>query len=255
MDLVDSMRQLYGERAENTAIRPSFSTLPPKTFCTYCKKRNHMESDCWKKRKAESSSNERTQTPERGPEMKNTYVTFVSEQQEQVERSVLLDSRAVFTVVGKSTLDNLMTAYGIDRIEKCPPLSLVHRFGTNGTPIEPEFGAIIPWSVRDDKNMEHSFNLRADVLVGEYPLLIGCPALVAFKAVLFFEDLKMSATINGTRCDIPLNQQGNHVFMAHAPRAVSNSTNQTLAARRSSFDHYKPIGSDIVQFFQRPGHC
>ena len=42
------------------------------------------------------------------------------------------------TVIGTSTLDKLMTSYGIESIEKSPLLSLVHLFGTNGTPTEPE---------------------------------------------------------------------------------------------------------------------
>jgi hypothetical protein len=256
MDLVDSMRQLYGEWTDDSVTRPSFNTLPLKRFCTYCKKRNHTEADCWKKRKADSGgSNDSVQTPELKQKMRSTYVTFVSEQQEQIERSALLDSGAVFTVIGTSTLDNLMTSYGMESIEKCPPLSLVHRFGTNGTPIEPEFGAIIPWSIRDKENVEHSFNLRADVLADDYPLLIGCPTLVALKATLFFEDMKLSATINGVRCDVPLSQHGNHVFMNHAPRKFLQSTNQTVAARNSVAGRYEPYDSDAGQFFRRPGHC
>jgi hypothetical protein len=103
--------------------------------------------------------------------------------------------------------------------------------------------------------VEHSFNLRADVLAGDYPLLIGCPTLVALNATLFFEDMKLLATINGVRCDIPLSQHVNHVFMDHAPREYLQSTNQTVAARRSLVGRYEPFDSDAGQFFRRPGHC
>jgi hypothetical protein len=73
----------------------------------------------------------------------------------------------VFTVIGLSTPDKIMKAYGIGEIKKCQPLSLVHRFGTNGTTVKQEFGAIIPWVARDMKGMEHDFNFRADKLERE----------------------------------------------------------------------------------------
>jgi hypothetical protein len=43
------------------------------------------------------------------------------------------------------TLDKIIKSYGISKIDKRQTISLVHRFGTNGAPIESEFGAILPW--------------------------------------------------------------------------------------------------------------
>jgi hypothetical protein len=37
-EIVDSLRQLYGERADAPAASPSFVTVENKKFCTYCKK-------------------------------------------------------------------------------------------------------------------------------------------------------------------------------------------------------------------------
>jgi hypothetical protein len=54
--VVDSMRQLYGERQDFNVPSPSFITSPKeKKFCGYCKKKNHSENDCWTKRKAQKT--------------------------------------------------------------------------------------------------------------------------------------------------------------------------------------------------------
>jgi hypothetical protein len=124
---------------------------------------------------------------------RETYVTYVSADPIDVDRSALIDSGAVHTIIGTSTLDKIMNAHGIVRVEKCNPLAPIHRFGTAGAPIEPEFGAIIPWRVKDMEGDQHDFNLRADVLEGDQPLLIGCPTLMVMKSSLDFCELK-------TRC-------------------------------------------------------
>jgi hypothetical protein len=254
-DLVDSMRQLYGEQADIPMASPSFMTKETKKFCTYCRKKNHVEADCWKRRKeVESKNSIVSSTGESKKASRSTYVTFISVQSMDADRSALVDSGAVFSVIGMSTLDNIMQAYGIKDVEKCQPLSVVHKFGTNGTPIETEFGAIIPWVVQDTNGREHEFNLRVDVLRGDYPLLIGCPTLVSMEAVLYFVGPKLSATINGTRCDLPLRKTGNHMFMDYAFRAMQ-TTNTTLPQGPSRMELYElPVG-DAVQFFRRPGHC
>jgi hypothetical protein len=232
-----------------------FMTKEKKKFCTYCRKKNHVEADCWKKRKeVESQNSTGPSTGEIKKGSRSTYVSFISMQSVIAEQSALVDSGAVFSVIGMSTLDDIMRAYGIKGVEKCQPLSVVHKFGTNGTPIETEFGAIIPWVVQDNKGKEHGFNLRIDVLRGDYPLLIGCPTLVAMEAVLYFAELKLSATINGTRCELPLRKSGNHIFMDYAFKA-RQTTNATFPLEPSRVDYYKLPTGEEVQFFRRPGHC
>jgi hypothetical protein len=192
--IVDSMRQLYGDRADVPVASPSFTTIEkPKKFCNYCKKKNHIETDCWKKRKLISQNRQEKAVGGTSGLLKSTYISYLSDQEGEIHRSGLIDSGAVHTVVGLSTL-NKMELYNITRVEKCQPLSFVHRFGTSGIPIEPEFGAIIPWTARDKIGREHCFNFRADVLEGEHPLLIGCPTLVATKASLDFKNFEMKAT-------------------------------------------------------------
>jgi hypothetical protein len=218
-----------------------------------------VEADCWKKRKALANNNSIAALPQLESQSRNTYVTYVSTQQEHAENSALIDSGAVFTVVGLATLDRIMRAHSIGKIEKCQPLSLVHRFGTNGTPLEPEFGVIIPWVVRDVKGTEHSFNLRADVLEGDFPLLIGFPTLIAMRATIYFGDLKLSAVINDTPCDLPIRQDRNRLFMDHAPRAVVQTTNNTVYQNPFSLGHdtahYELPAEGTVQLFRRPDHC
>jgi hypothetical protein len=136
--VVDSMRQLYGERKDVPAASPSFITSPKeKKFCGYCKKNNHSEKDCWKKRKAQKYhsvvfGNQSADVP--------TFVSFVTSGDEVLYRAGLIDSGAVHTIIAKSTLSDMMAALNISKIEKGPTLSPVHRFGTHGTPIESDFG-------------------------------------------------------------------------------------------------------------------
>jgi hypothetical protein len=170
-----------------------------------------------------------------------------------VDQSALVDSGAVFSVIGMSTLDDIMRAYGFKDVEKCQPLSVVHKFGTNGTPIETEFDAIIPWVVQENKGKEHEFNLRIDVLREDYPLLIGCPALVAMDAVLYFAELKLSATINGALCELPLRKTGNHIFMYYAFK-TRQTTNTTFPLGPSRMEYYELPSGEEFQIFRRPGH-
>jgi hypothetical protein len=253
-DVVDSMRQLYGERVD-VATSSSFATVESKRFCNFCKKRNHVEADCWKKRKAHSYDDPNNERTEPDTNRRGTYVTFISMPQDDTWRSALIDSGAVHTLVGLSTLEKIMKSCRIERIEKCQPLSLVHRFGTHGTPMEPEFGAIIPWAALDTNGAEHEFNLRADVLEGDHPLLIGCPTLISMKASLDFNSLRLSATLNDTQCTIPLQRCGNHLFMGHAPRAHAQVSNDTLYQHQVDLGHYEVPSDYSTQFFRQPGHC
>jgi hypothetical protein len=260
-DLVDSMRQLYGDRqdvpvASPTFTVPSFTTVKKtKKFCTYCKKKNHLEADCWKKRKDnEQNMIDNKPSAPSGP-VNNTYFTYFSGQPDEFKLCGLIDSGAVHTVIGAATLDVMMKRYNISRIEKCPPLSIVHRFGNNGTPMEPEFGAIIPWTVRDVYNKDHCFNLRADVLDGDHPLLIGFPTLVAMKASVDFETLEMKTTINSSVCVLKLSRKGNHIFIGHTPTIPINSTQNVISAPDDDTFYYGISFSGMSQYFQQPDHC
>jgi hypothetical protein len=105
------------------------------------------------------------------------------------------------------------------------------------------------------EGIQHDFNLRADVLEGDHPLLIGCPTLMAMKASLDFCELKLGALINESRCTLPLHRNGNHLFLDHAPRAVSEIDNHNMTQNASSLGHYKLPCAETIQYFRRPGHC
>jgi hypothetical protein len=49
--IVDSMRQIYGEQTEIPIYASASFYENDKRFCNYCKKKNHLEKDCWKGRK------------------------------------------------------------------------------------------------------------------------------------------------------------------------------------------------------------
>jgi hypothetical protein len=99
----------------------------------------------------------------------------------------LIETGAVDSIIGKSTLDSVMKSLNIGKIQKGQTLQVVHRFGTHGTPIEPEFGVFISWTAEDTQGNAHSFNSRADVSEGDHPFLIGCPTLMAIKSTIIFK--------------------------------------------------------------------
>jgi hypothetical protein len=253
--LVDSMRQLFGDRQDIPINSPLFVTSESeKRFCNYCKKKNHIEKDCWKKKKAlRESASASSSMPGKSQE-KSTYVTFLSAQDEVPVQSALIDTGAVHTIIGKSTLDSMMKSLNIGKIEKCQTLQVVHRFGTHGTPIEPEFGVIIPWTAEDTQGNTHSFNFRADVLEGDHPFLIGCPTLMAMKSTIIFENLSLKAIINDVPCSLPLKKRGNHVFIDHAP--VSLAVLPIHAEEQSNDENYYGH-QDLrwAQYFLLPDHC
>jgi hypothetical protein len=85
---------------------------------------SHLEEDCWKKCKDLSNDEmEATQTNTEGPK-RSTYVTYTSLTAKNAESLALIDSGAVYTIIGSKTLDKIMGFYGIVRVEKCQTLSL-----------------------------------------------------------------------------------------------------------------------------------
>ena len=79
-------------------------------------KANHGEKDCWKKRKAKKDhsivlESQSADVP--------TFVSFVTSGDEVLSRSGLIDSGAAHTIIGKYTLNDMMAAHDISKIEKC----------------------------------------------------------------------------------------------------------------------------------------
>jgi hypothetical protein len=168
-------------------------------------------------------------------------------------RAGLIDSGAAHNIVGRNTLDIIMGSLGMSRAEKCQPQSPIHRFGAHGASIEPDFGIIIPWDAKDMNGQTHSFNLRADVLEGDHPLLIGCPTLVSMKASLDFDKILLKATINGRQCSMKLMKCGNHLFLEnHMP--PSNLV-PVSPAEQSHESYYGSNDHAWTQLFPRPDHC
>jgi hypothetical protein len=97
------------------------------------------------------------------------YVSFLSLKNDISAQLGLIDSGAAHTIIGKATSDSMMTSLKFPKLGKCSPQAPVHRFGAHGTPIEPEFGVIIPWKAQDIGGSTHSFFFRAYVLDGDHP--------------------------------------------------------------------------------------
>jgi hypothetical protein len=131
---------------------------------------------------------------------------------------------------------------------------VVHRFGTHGIPIEPEFGVIIPWTADDTQGNAHSFNFRADVLEGGHPFLLGCPTLMAMKLTIIFEKFRLKAIINDVACLLPLKKRGNHIFIDHAP--VSPAVLPIHAEEQATDENYHGHHDlQLAQCFLLPDHC
>jgi hypothetical protein len=82
--LVDAMRQQFGNRQDIPIYSPLLVTRQgEKRICNYCKKNNHAENDCWKKKKARKKikSTVSSSIPGKRQE-KYSYVTFLSTQNE-----------------------------------------------------------------------------------------------------------------------------------------------------------------------------
>ena len=92
----------------------------------------------------------------------------------------------------------------------------MHRFGIYGTPLESDFGVIIPWSARDIERKFHTFSIKADVLEGDHPFLIGFPTITSMKASLNFSEAELYVTISNESCCFKLRKQVNHLFMGHS---------------------------------------
>jgi hypothetical protein len=255
--IVNSMKQLFGDRHDIAIAGTTYHTKNmEKRFCNYCKKKNHLEKDCWKKRKDLALNNQQTDketkavSTVKGP----IYVSFLSLQNETSPQMGLIDSGAVHTIIGKATLNSMMNSLNFAKLEKCSPQAPVHRFGAHGTPIEPEFGVIIPWKAQDTEGSTHSFFFRADVLDGDHPFLIGCPTLISMSASLDFGALLLKAIINGKTCSLQLHKRGNHLFICNQ----SESLNEDPISKEEQIHETTYYGCNDyawTQFFLQPDHC
>jgi hypothetical protein len=90
------MMQLYGDRADVPVASRSFTMIEkPKKFYNYCKKKNHIETDCWKKRKLISQNRQDKAVGGISGPLESTYISYLSDQEGEIHRSGLTDSGAV----------------------------------------------------------------------------------------------------------------------------------------------------------------
>jgi hypothetical protein len=92
--IVDSMRQFFGNHQDSPIAGPSFHTKdsakPEKRFCNFCKKKNHLEKDCWKKRKSLRDSSEEAIEKTNSRANGSIYVSFLSTEKEIARTQGLL---------------------------------------------------------------------------------------------------------------------------------------------------------------------
>jgi hypothetical protein len=131
----------------------------------------------------------------------------------------------------------------------------VHRFGAHGMPIEPDFGVIIPWVAQDVKGNDHSFFVRADVLDGEHPLLIGYPTLVSMQAILDFHNLTLKAFVNGKACLLKLKRKGNHICIENLSKVIKIGDSTTRIDQNNESTYYGTNDSSWTAFFRQPDLC
>jgi hypothetical protein len=183
------------------------------------------------------------------------YMSALSTERGMSPYSGLIDSGAVHTLIWRSTLDTIMSSLRMEKVDKCPPLTLVHRFGAHGTPIEPDFGVIIPWVARDIKENDHSVFFRADVLDGEHPLLIGCPTLVSMQAILDFHNINLKAFVNGNNCLLKLKRKCYHLFFENISKIIKIGDSTPRIDQNNKSTYYGTNDSSWTAFFQQPDLC
>ena len=106
-----------------------------------------------------------------------------------------------------------MMSYGLTQIQTSAPSKFKHQFGNSGDPMMAIFSARLLFSVQDVKKGRLEFALKADVIHGDHPLLLGLPSLRAMKAKINCESGTLEISINGKERKIQLQNDGNHLFL------------------------------------------
>ena len=132
---------------------PSNKKEPRKKFCRYCKKRSHSIEECWLKQKADQ---------------KKTSSFPVFSDFRSLLVNPIVDSAAATSLIGEETLKCYANCMSLDDLERQVPILDVHCFGRYGKEVKTLYSVLIPLPITD-----HNVLVRADVLPGAHPFLLG----------------------------------------------------------------------------------
>ena len=124
---------------------------------------------------------------------------------------VIIDTGASSSVVGKTTLDNAMTALGLDRVEDVPIKQRHHRFGNHDVDQPSLFAVKMTFQPRSSS--QPAFDVSFDVIDGDLPFLLGLPSLMAMGATLNHKYLSLSLSLRGKYERLRLVRTGDHISL------------------------------------------
>ena len=213
-------------------------------FCLFCRKIGHTKPHCFKFKKtrgsrAKSSDGGTLATDE---EVVPTFLMRSTSGKKGVPSayviSALVDTGAVATVIGKSTLDTFMKTLGLKNIPMSEPIRKCHQFGDFGEPQTVVFATELPFQVKDTKKEVLKFKLNADVIEGTHPLLLGLPSLKAMQARISISNPKLEIRVKGVSHTIQLTHVNHHLYLDY----YMEEKNQRLSANFASFPSSSPDG-------------
>lgn len=162
------------QACKNTADRPTMFTAKKDIQCGYCRKKGHVENDCFKKKRdqARKYTGRRAQggpsnDSDGGMQVFYTYNTGAKD-----NCRALIDSGACGSVVGKETLDKAMNDLDLTSIENCTPKKEYHRFGNHAEQQKAICAVAFPFNCATDGNKFANFKVQFNVIAGNLSFVI-----------------------------------------------------------------------------------
>ena len=178
--------------AENSKVKKS-------SFCRYCHKKGHVLQECFKKKRADERKSQ------------NTYQknwNFLEADDTFKMLSPIIDTAATETLIGENTLTEYLAHLGLSQPMKLSPIALIHKFGLKGVPEHTKYSAYIRLPIRGKIIL-----VRADVLPGDHPFLIGLSTQEKMKASIDTSNRKMTIRLDDIPFTILLERKGKYLTL------------------------------------------
>ena len=131
-------------------------------------------------------------------------------------RTALIDTGPWQLLIGNEMLDQLSEVISSQKFSQMSSLQTEHKFGKKVDTFCSLFSVEIQFAVYNQINGQTSkFRVRADVLEGSHPFIIGTPTLHKIQSKIDTPSNKIHFTVNGKRQEERLIQGGNHLYISH----------------------------------------
>lgn len=223
--LSNAMKSLWPQGSQLPPLdaglgEPSFLQNPTNDgrvvpFCDFCTRKGHSKANCWKhlratgqgakadeleqavkeknrRRKERKKQKDGDKSTSPAASARDAFTFFMPSSTSFLQRNIsspkaLIDTGAVATMVGQTTLNNIMNFTGHNRIDTMQlSTARSHRFGPDGEEHQVLFVGKLPFPITDTKQKTYNILLQVDVIAGECPLIIGLPSLVKMGACVSF---------------------------------------------------------------------